>query len=178
VPGYYISNALLLLYNKYKGICHICGLFVPIQEATRDHVVPRSKYKELGVDPNTNLALAHRRCNHEKADTYDVVYAASRTTNDPAVHTHSKKSGVVSDTEFEYAQRHQELIVRAVKNTGGGQVLGTTNKRWRCGNCGQLNESEEIVIRHNEYIKKLRYCWFCSTEDMQMIEKKQKNGQV
>lgn len=62
-------------YHRYKGICAICGLPVPVTtepssvwSATRDHVVPLSKG---GLHERSNVQLAHRLCNSMKLDAAD-----------------------------------------------------------------------------------------------------------
>lgn len=59
-------------YERYDGICAICGLPVPHDKspenqwaATRDHIIPLSKG---GLHMNTNCQPAHRLCNSLKLD--------------------------------------------------------------------------------------------------------------
>lgn len=54
------SRSLLKFWTKAGGICWLCGLPVPLKEATRDHKVPKSRGGSNGL---FNLGLAHRACN-------------------------------------------------------------------------------------------------------------------
>ena len=53
------------IYTRDRGICGICGEFVPPNEATIDHIVPISKG---GTYAPENLQCCCRRCNQLKAD--------------------------------------------------------------------------------------------------------------
>lgn len=48
------------LWREQKGICWLCDQPMGIHEATRDHVLPRSKG---GGNERANLRLAHEVCN-------------------------------------------------------------------------------------------------------------------
>jgi hypothetical protein len=54
------------IYRRDAARCHLCGRAVARHEASRDHLVPRSR-----GGPTTwwNLALAHRECNSRRGDT-------------------------------------------------------------------------------------------------------------
>ena len=63
------------IYKRDKGICGICGMYVPddkdpsgIWTATIDHIVPLSKG---GTHEPANCQLAHRLCNSIKLDAED-----------------------------------------------------------------------------------------------------------
>lgn len=49
-----------MLFERDLGICHLCGLDVRPQDATRDHLIPVSWG---GPNEEWNLALAHMLCN-------------------------------------------------------------------------------------------------------------------
>lgn len=50
-------------WEKVKGICWICERYVPLHEATLDHVMPKS---HGGRYSTRNLRVACRRCNTER----------------------------------------------------------------------------------------------------------------
>lgn len=62
------------VYERDKGICHLCGYWVPPpsldlrhpkRRATVDHLVPTV---HGGTDSYENLRLAHANCNHARGD--------------------------------------------------------------------------------------------------------------
>lgn len=61
------SISLRRLYKIEKGVCAYCGNHIPFSEATKDHIYPRSLG---GSNDDFNLALACRKCNADKADTF------------------------------------------------------------------------------------------------------------
>ena len=54
---------LALVYQRDRGICHICHQHVPYDRASRDHLKPRS---EGGKTVWHNIALAHGSCNSSR----------------------------------------------------------------------------------------------------------------
>lgn len=57
-----------LLYEVWMacgGRCHLCGRKVHPEDATRDHVIPRSLD---GPDSEENIKLAHWACNSARGD--------------------------------------------------------------------------------------------------------------
>lgn len=57
-----------LLYEVWTacgGRCHLCGRQVHPEDATRDHVIPRSLD---GPDSGENIKLAHGACNGARGD--------------------------------------------------------------------------------------------------------------
>ena len=64
------SISLKRLHKIQKGICQYCGDYVPLAEATKDHIYP----KDLGgSNDDFNLALACRPCNARKANLYPYL---------------------------------------------------------------------------------------------------------
>lgn len=53
------------LVKRDGVLCWICGRFMPEEDRTFDHVIPRSKG---GTGALTNLRLAHKRCNSKRGD--------------------------------------------------------------------------------------------------------------
>ncbi len=53
------------IYIREKGICGICGLFVPLDEMTLDHIIPLIKGGEHSIK---NVQIAHLICNSAKGD--------------------------------------------------------------------------------------------------------------
>lgn len=52
-----------LIYERDSGVCHLCGNFVPREQASRDHVKPRS---QGGRSKMLNLRLSHASCNSRR----------------------------------------------------------------------------------------------------------------
>jgi hypothetical protein len=57
------------LFEREGGSCAYCGCAVALEEATRDHILPRCRG---GQDTWENLVLACKRCNNKKADRTPV----------------------------------------------------------------------------------------------------------
>lgn len=57
------------LYRRDKRKCYLCKKFISLKrhEVTIDHVLPISKYPEMGCDFN-NLKICCLNCNQNKAD--------------------------------------------------------------------------------------------------------------
>jgi 5-methylcytosine-specific restriction endonuclease McrA len=51
------------LWKRDRGVCGICQRIVALNEATRDHIKPRSLG---GSDNESNIQLAHRMCNNKR----------------------------------------------------------------------------------------------------------------
>ena len=51
------------IWERDHGICHLCGQWVPLSEASRDHVKPRH---HGGKTTWGNIKLAHRDCNSRR----------------------------------------------------------------------------------------------------------------
>lgn len=55
------------IYDRDKGMCHICKKRVPLRLFTLDHLIPLSKG---GNHTAVNLAVAHRSCNSRRGVGY------------------------------------------------------------------------------------------------------------
>jgi hypothetical protein len=63
-PSYY-SKPLAQIHADFKGICALCGRYVDLVDASRDHIIPRS---QGGGNGRENIQLTHKRCNNLKGD--------------------------------------------------------------------------------------------------------------
>lgn len=63
------------IFQRDKRRCWICGHAVRKDEATRDHVDPRSRG---GYDKAKNYRLAHARCNVARGNLSETVVDAIR----------------------------------------------------------------------------------------------------
>ena len=61
----YYSKPIAQIHADFKGICALCGEFVEINDASRDHINPRANGGGNGRD---NIQLAHKNCNNLKGD--------------------------------------------------------------------------------------------------------------
>lgn len=61
----FTSGERLLVYNKSKGRCSICGNFVPFDDFTVDHIIPLAKG---GTNEMKNLQCTCGICNRIKQD--------------------------------------------------------------------------------------------------------------
>jgi hypothetical protein len=50
------------IYARDKAICHWCRWWVPVEEASREHLLPVSLYPSLAKDIRF-IVLAHKECN-------------------------------------------------------------------------------------------------------------------
>lgn len=62
----YYSKPLERIHRDFKGICADCGNYVELEDASRDHIIPRSKG---GGNGRNNIQLMHKTCNNRKGDT-------------------------------------------------------------------------------------------------------------
>ena len=60
----------LAIYQRDRGICHLCNTHVDIDVFTLDHIIPISK---KGPHTPDNLAVAHRSCNSRKRDRVELT---------------------------------------------------------------------------------------------------------
>lgn len=63
--GSYYSKPIAVIHRDFKGICALCGAYVELEEASRDHIVPRSRG---GSNARINIQLTHKTCNNLKGD--------------------------------------------------------------------------------------------------------------
>lgn len=61
----YYSKPLTRIHADFNGICALCGGYVELEDASRDHIVPRSAG---GGNDRGNIQLAHKSCNNLKGD--------------------------------------------------------------------------------------------------------------
>jgi len=62
----YYSKPLVKIHADYEGICALCGKYVELIDASRDHIVPRASG---GGNERSNIQLTHKTCNNLKSDT-------------------------------------------------------------------------------------------------------------
>lgn len=67
----YYSKPIERIHADFKGICALCGRYVEIQDASRDHIIPRAAGGGNGRD---NIQLTHKACNNLKGS---VVYPSN-----------------------------------------------------------------------------------------------------
>lgn len=61
----YYSKPIERIHADFKGICALCGNYVEIADASRDHIIPRAAGGGNGRD---NIQLTHKTCNNRKGD--------------------------------------------------------------------------------------------------------------
>lgn len=64
----YYSKPLERIHRDFNGICALCGEYVELTDASRDHIIPRSAG---GGNGRENIQLTHKSCNNLKGS---VVY--------------------------------------------------------------------------------------------------------
>lgn len=97
IPGYfgnhfknkkrYRNINLRQLYNVYDGSCQYCLKKIPFSQATRDHVLPRSRG---GGNSDNNIVLSCKRCNSKKGSHYPY----------PNAHGHEVRPRILNDIDF------------------------------------------------------------------------------
>jgi len=60
------KRPLAELYKRDNGICWKCKRKITLEEASRDHIIPRSMG---GVNHQSNLKLACKKCNANRSNT-------------------------------------------------------------------------------------------------------------
>jgi hypothetical protein len=55
--------SVLEIWKRDHAICHLCDNYVPLLEASRDHVLPRHDGGKTTWD---NIRLAHKECNSRR----------------------------------------------------------------------------------------------------------------
>jgi 5-methylcytosine-specific restriction endonuclease McrA len=68
-----IKMTMNKLYKRDRGVCYFCGNAVRRMDASKDHIVPKSKG---GSNAASNLALMHEYCNKLKGD--DMGWGSKR----------------------------------------------------------------------------------------------------
>lgn len=63
--GSYYSKPIAVIHRDFNGICALCGKYVEIEDASRDHIVARARG---GGNARENIQLTHKRCNNAKGD--------------------------------------------------------------------------------------------------------------
>lgn len=58
------------IYKVYKGVCQYCLKHTPYEQATKDHVYPKSKG---GPNEASNLVLSCKKCNSIKKDLFPFL---------------------------------------------------------------------------------------------------------
>ena len=64
------------LIDRYGSVCAYCGIEIPEDKTTLDHVYPRKG--QTAYDRPDNLVLACRACNAAKADVPFISFIAQR----------------------------------------------------------------------------------------------------
>jgi 5-methylcytosine-specific restriction endonuclease McrA len=68
-------STLRQIYNLYEQTCQYCHKNIKFSLATKDHVSPRSKG---GVNYDSNIVLACKKCNNKKASKFPFFDIAGR----------------------------------------------------------------------------------------------------
>lgn len=61
----FYSKPLAFIHSIFDGMCALCGEYVELEDASRDHIIPRSKG---GGNGRNNIQLTHKSCNNLKGD--------------------------------------------------------------------------------------------------------------
>ena len=59
----YEKNSVFEVWRRDKAICHLCGFYCSLEDASRDHIHPRVYG---GTWASKNLRLAHKLCNSRR----------------------------------------------------------------------------------------------------------------
>jgi 5-methylcytosine-specific restriction endonuclease McrA len=73
------GTSLKHIYKVYKGTCQYCLQNIAIDDATKDHVYPKSKG---GANASSNLVLSCKRCNAIKGDIFPYF---DKNGNEPKI---------------------------------------------------------------------------------------------
>lgn len=98
IPGYfgYHKNRgkrrnrtinLRQLYHVYDGLCQYCLKKIPYTQATRDHLLPRSKG---GGNQDDNIVLSCKKCNSKKSNKFPYFN----------IHGSEVKPRILNDIDF------------------------------------------------------------------------------
>lgn len=114
---------LLELWLRDSRVCSLCLDEVPLSEASRDHIVPRSVARNNAAD---NLALAHVACNNLRSDKP------------------RESRSVEQYREYRRAWLVRPEKVRLPKPKVASQPPLAREPRWRCNFCGSANDSKWV----------------------------------
>lgn len=71
------------IWKRDRAICHLCKEYCPLDEASRDHVVPRF---HSGPTTFANIKLAHKTCNsrrgHKSVEDFLKILDAEERARD------------------------------------------------------------------------------------------------
>lgn len=98
IPGYFGNHKqrgkrrsrninLRQVYHVYDGQCQYCLKKIPYSQATRDHLLPRSKG---GPNSDDNIVLSCKKCNSKKSNHFPYFN----------IHGSEVKPKMLSDIEF------------------------------------------------------------------------------
>jgi 5-methylcytosine-specific restriction endonuclease McrA len=59
------------IWRRDNAVCHLCGLYVKLEDASRDHVVARHYEGRTTWD---NIKLAHKKCNSRRGHMHVKEY--------------------------------------------------------------------------------------------------------
>ena len=141
---------LLALWERDLRVCHLCQEQVALDEASRDHVIPKSA---RGSNAESNLRLAHKACNSFRmshaVDAFSVEeYRAARQAalaRQPFKRPRAaKKRERLMWPESNYVIQDGGWLVAVV----GPAPLARSIARWRCNWCGGNNVEGSNVCSH------------------------------
>jgi hypothetical protein len=160
MPGYYLDEKLVKLYNKYKGICSLCDLFIPIQEATIEHNIPKL---HGGTDGMHNLSVAHSSCNNARgSDDVEVFRARARGS----IAHKSRKTGVL-ERELVTPEIHLVKLPPKLPN-----IKAVNRLKFRCIYCGSAQiDMGERKINLGKIIRIVKHCFNCSQDNFIRMER-------
>lgn len=67
------------LYKKFNGICFVCKKKIKRENASREHIVPRSLG---GLTIEENLAVSHKKCNNRRGNGFLSIYSKHHDTRE------------------------------------------------------------------------------------------------
>lgn len=95
------------IWSRDNGVCWICGKHVELEDASRDHFVPRSKG---GINNITNLKLAHKLCNSKRGNGDPVPKRLKKAARVAAIN-------VETGLEFTVAEmRGRRMVLEHITN--------------------------------------------------------------
>lgn len=100
------------LYKKFRGVCWICRKFCPRDQASRDHVLPKSLG---GGYEKTNMALAHKDCNTKRGNGYKEIFF--------------KHFNSLDEVKFIEILDDHDLLVQLTTDKNGGFNLIVSRKK-------------------------------------------------